>query len=310
MAPGKVIIAGEHFVVHGSWALAAAIDKGALVEAEGHDDVEVISKALGMRASTTKVPPSLQPVVEAVKATQSYVGSKGGVKVLIDSDLPVSSGLGSSSAVAVATVAATSTALGYRLSRDEIVDLAMIAERITHGRPSGIDPAVATYGGVILFKKGEKPKPVRLKEPVTFILSPSGVERPTSEMVAKFALMGEKKPYLFNSLVSSSSLFTEMAASALVKGDLDLLASILNFFHSTLSWLGVSTEVLDGMVDKAIKAGCIGAKLTGAGGGGYIIALPKYGEAGRVANGMKKLGLEVSIITFPFEGVKVWREGS
>jgi len=308
-APGKIIITGEHFVVHGSLALAAAIDKGALVEAEAFEGIEIVSKALGFFSSKKgKVPLSLRPTLEAIKATLEFIGERKGVKVIIDSDLPVSSGLGSSSAVAVATVAATSSALNHELLPEEIVNLAMISERITHGKPSGIDVNVAVYGGVILFKMGEKPKQIELNKDVEFLVCHSGIERRTSEMVSKFSRMKKSYPSLFTSLVSSSSYFTEMAASALVNKDLTTLGSIMNFFHAVLSNLEMSTRELDYMIERTLEAGCIGAKLTGAGGGGCIIALPKSGEARVVTELLKRKGIDASIVKLPLEGVKVWRE--
>lgn len=310
-APGKIIITGEHFVVHGSLALAAAIDKGALVEAEAFEGIEIISKNLGSFSSKKgEVPPPLKPTLEVIKATLEFIGEKKGIKVIIDSDLPVSSGLGSSSAVAVATVAATASALNHELSPEEIVNLSMVSERITHGKPSGIDVNVAVYGGVILFKMGEKPKHVKLDKEIEFLICHSGIERRTSEMVSKFSEMKKTYPNLFASLVSSSSLFTKMATYALINKDLTTLGAIMNFFHMTLSHLGMSTIKLDQIVEKALEAGCIGAKLTGAGGGGCIIALPKSGESSNVANILKRKGIDVSIVKLPLEGVRVWQEKS
>lgn len=310
-APGKIIITGEHFVVHGSLALAAAIDKRALVEAEAFEGIEIVSKALGFFSlKKGKVPPSLKPTLEAIKATLEYIGEKKGVRVIIDSDLPVSSGLGSSSAVAVATVAATASALNHELSPEEMINLAMVSERITHGKPSGIDVNVAVYGGVILFKMGEKSKQIKLDRDVEFLVSHCGIERKTCEMVSRFSEMKKLYPNLFTSLVSSSNYFTEMAAYSLVNKDLTNLGSIMNFFHVVLSKFGISIKELDHIVESALEAGCIGAKLTGAGGGGCTIALPKAGEAKVVAELLKRKGIDVSIIKLPIEGVRVWREKS
>jgi mevalonate kinase len=310
-APGKIIITGEHFVVHGSLALAAAIDKGALVQAEAFEGIEILSKTLGFYSSKKgQVPLSLKPTLEAIKATLEFIGEKKGVRVMIDSDLPVSSGLGSSSAVAVATVAATASAFDHKLSPEEMVNLAMVSERITHGRPSGIDVNVAVYGEVILFKMGEKPRQIKLDKDVEFIVCHSGIERRTSKMVSKFSEMKKSYPNLFASLVASSNYFTEKAAFALMNKDLTTLGAIMNFFHSVLSNLGMSTRELDQLIEKALESGCIGAKLTGAGGGGCIIALPKSGEARVVTESLKRKGIDASIVKLPLGGVKVWQEKS
>ncbi|MEM3584223.1 MAG: mevalonate kinase [Nitrososphaerales archaeon] len=310
-APGKIIITGEHFVVHGSLALAAAIDKCALVEAKAFEGIEIISKTLGSFSSKEgEASLFFKPTLEAIKATLEFIGEKKGVKLIIDSELPISSGLGSSSAVAVATVAATASVFNHKLSLEEIVNLAMVSERITHGKPSGIDVNVATYGGVILFKMGEKPRQIKLDKDVEFIVCHSGIKRKTSEMVSKFSEMKKSYPNLFTSLVTSSNYFTEKAAFALMNRDLTTLGAIMNFFHSVLSNFGMSTRELDQLIEKALEAGCIGAKLTGAGGGGFIIALPKSGEARVVTESLKRKGIDASIVKLPLEGVKVWQEKS
>jgi mevalonate kinase len=307
-APGKIIITGEHFVVHGSLALAAAIDRGVLVEAEAFEGIEIVSKNLGLSASGTKKEPlPLKPILETIKATLEFVREKRGARVVINSDLPVSSGLGSSSAVAVATVAATSSALGHKLSSEEIVDLAMASEKVIHGRPSGVDVNVAAYGGVVLFRMGERPKQIKLNKNVEFIISCSGIERKTSRMVAKFSDIKRLYPNIFASLVLSSSRLTEIATDALAKSDLTTLGTIMNFFHIVLSRLGISTRKLDHMVEEALEAGCLGAKLTGAGGGGCTIALPRYGEAKIIEGALKKRGVDASVVRLPLEGVKVWK---
>ncbi len=307
-APGKIIITGEHFVVHGSFALAAAIHKGALVTAETSDGIEVSSRELDLVASNiNKVPLPLKPTVEAIKATFEFLGEKKGIKVSINSDLPISSGLGSSSSVAVATVAATSSALGQNLSQEEIINLAMTSEGVTHGKPSGIDVNVAVYGGVILFKIGEKVKQIELDKEVEFIIGYSGIKRQTSKMIAKFSDMERLYPNIFTSLVFSSSCLTETATNALIKYDLTTLGSIMNFFHVVLSQMGASRKELDNIIEKALESGCIGAKLTGAGGGGCIIALPIAGEARIVAQRLKKNDVNISIVKIPCEGVKVWK---
>ena len=154
-APGKVIITGEHFVVHDSYALAGAINRAATVEARANDSMEIFSRNLALKASYPgKVPSSLAPIAEAAAATLDFLGLKKRVKLVIDSDIPAGSGLGSSSAVAVASVAAIFALAGEEPVKQKLVELAMISERMVHGNPSGIDPSVSSYGGVLLFKIG------------------------------------------------------------------------------------------------------------------------------------------------------------
>ncbi len=308
-APGKIIITGEHFVVHGSYALAAAIDRGSIARASLSDHTSIFSKTIGLTAELpNKIPFRLTPLSEALKATLNYLEEKRNLKIEIETNLPISAGLGSSAAGAVALVAAASSALGHTLKTKEIMKLAMVSEKIIHGNPSGIDPTISAYGGIILFKKGCPHKPVQIKTPIEFIIGYSGAGDSTAKMIKKFAQYKNTNPYTFRALVDSSSIMGKTAASALIAGDLKQLASIINFNHTVLSALGVSSNKLDNLVEKAIGAGCLGAKLTGGGGGGCIIALPPSTNKSKV---LEKIAIEAEEswqVKIPTNGVKVWSE--
>ena len=307
-APGKIIIAGEHFVVHGSYALVAAIDRGSTVRASLTDRSLISSKKLGLTAELPdKVPYRLTPLAEALKATLNYLDERRGVKIEMESDLPVSAGLGSSAAGSVALVAAASSALGHTLKKEEITNLAMVSEKIIHGNPSGIDPAIAAHGGVIMFKKGFSQRPIILKTPLDFIVCFSGSGQSTSKMIRKFAHTKYSIPSTFKALVDSSSKLAETATSALATGDIKLLASIMNFNHTVLSSLGVSSKKLNELVEFTLKAGCLGAKMTGGGGGGCVIALPRVGEAHNVLKKISKNTVEAWKVSIPMTGVSVRR---
>ncbi len=308
-APGKIIITGEHFVVHDSYALAAAINRGATVEARSHDSLEILSKNLGLKASYPhKVPPPLSPVAESVAATLKFLGIRKGVKLVIHSDLPSGSGLGSSSAVAVASISSVFALAGEQPVSKKVVELAMISERMVHGNPSGIDPTVSCYGGVLLFQKGKSPELLKIERPVEFVVAYSGIGRKTSRLIDKVSKMKASFPHLFSALASSSTTLSRIAGSSIASGDLTTLGSILNFYHMILSRIGASTKVLDSMVETALSSGCLGAKLTGAGGGGCIIALPKPSSSREVLTNLSQISKEVFIVRVPVEGVRVWRE--
>lgn len=311
-APGKVIIAGEHFVVHGSYAIAAAIDKGINCEVTSSysGDAEIVSPKLNLSAKLRdkQVPNKLLPVVEALRSTLSYLNERRAkFRLVIDPELPPSSGLGSSSATAVASVLALSSFLGHHLAKEELFELAMVSERIVHGNPSGVDVAVATHGGIIAFKKGVPPRHIRPRIPLDLVIAYSGLERSTAKMISKVAEVRDKHNALFDSLVNSSSKLIQIAISCLERGDLDTLGSILNFFHTTLAWLGVSQPQLDDLVDKALAAKALGAKVTGGGGGGCIIALPRRGQASVVEEALRTNGYGVFTVRLPVRGAEAWR---
>ncbi len=300
---------GEHFVVHGSYALAAAIDRGSTVQASLSDSSVIVSRDLGLTAELPmNVPRRLTPLAETLKATLNYLDEKKGVKLEMKSNIPVSAGLGSSAAGSVALVTAASSVLGHTLKDEEIVQLAMVSERIIHGNPSGIDPAVSTYGGVMLFKKGLQPSPIKLQSPAEFIVAFSGAGHSTSKMIKRFSKAQHSLPSTFSSLVQSSSTLAENAASAIASGDLTTLAAILNFNQCVLSSLGVSSVVLDSLVEAALDAGCIAAKLTGGGGGGCVIALPVSGESDVALERMRRSTADAWVVKVPRSGVRVWRD--
>ncbi|MBI2125783.1 MAG: mevalonate kinase [Thaumarchaeota archaeon] len=307
-APGKIILAGEHFVVWGSTALAAAIDKSVTASAELANEDEIISENYGTRSKIAKgVGKGLYPIAKAIYATKEHLSSKKQVRVTIKSDIPPSSGLGSSSAVAVATVASVGKALGTDLSKRDIFDLAMESERIVHGNPSGIDVAVSVYGGILLYRKGEPPKEVKVEE-CNAVVGLSGLSRRTAKMISRVAEVRKTSPNFFNALVASSSRLSMLASKSMEKGDFDDLASVMTFHNSTLSWLGLAIPTTDEMIEICLENGALVAKITGGGGGGAIISIPKQGKAQDVVKALKSRGFDAFLVKLPQQGLKVWEE--
>lgn len=307
-APGKIILAGEHFVVWGATALAAAIDKRVTAATELADEDEIISENYGTRSKITDgIGKGLYPITKAIYATKQHVSSKKQVRVTIRSDIPPSSGLGSSSAVAVATVASVAKALGTDLSKREIFGLAMESERIVHGNPSGIDVAVSVYGGILLYKKGEPPKELKVEE-CDAVVGLSGLSRRTAKMISRVAEVRETSPNFFNALVASSSHLSMLASKSMEKGDYDDLASVMTFHNSTLSWLGLSIPTTDEMIEICLENGALAAKITGGGGGGAIISIPKQGKAQDIVRTLKSKGFDAFSVKLPQQGLKVWEE--
>ncbi|MFN3621827.1 MAG: hypothetical protein ACK4TI_02960, partial [Nitrososphaerales archaeon] len=135
-------------------------------------------------------------------------------------DIPPRSGLGSSSSSAVATVVATALALGHKLSLDEVVELAMSAERLVHKNPSGVDVQVSVRGGLLLFKKGAQPQTLNLSKNVNFVVACTGIERKTGDLIERVKVWREQNPSLFDSLVESSTVMSQCCADALCSSDL------------------------------------------------------------------------------------------
>ena len=312
-APGKIIICGEHFVVYGATALAAAINRGTTAEAEPSPTTIIYSKDFGIQAdlSTGNIPEKLKPIAAAINSVKEHLGEKRSVKLTIKSDIPPRSGLGSSSSSAVAAVAASALALGHKLRLDEVVDLAMSAERIVHKNPSGIDVQVSTRGGLLLYSKGSQPESIQLHKTVNFVVASTGVERGTSDLIERVRVWREQNPSLFKSLVDSTTILSRCCAEALITSDIKRAGAILNFFHTTLSWLGISIKKIEMIVEAALSSpSALGAKLTGAGGGGSVIILCSEEGVDDVVRAVSKVAAETFVTPLPNNGVKTWSQKS
>ncbi len=309
-APGKVIITGAHFVVHGALALATALDKivkvGARITESNH---EVISKTSGtsfkIRDPEAK---GTFPSLKTIERTLSFLGSNERVTITIESEIPNASGLGSSSAVAVATVAAIMRLHGKDIDRQILFDLAMEGEMVIHGNPSGVDVAVAIYGGTILFKRGMVPKILEPDPQLELVVGVSGIRRKTSRMIEMFAKVRAETPHYFEAMVRSSDSFTRIAAEAIESGNIEDLGAVMNFYNSVLSYFGLGTKDTDKMVDICLSAGAVGAKITGAGGGGSIIALAPPHISNNVVEALKESGRGAFLLKAPQLGARSWEE--
>ena len=306
-APGKVIICGEHFVVHGGLAIAAALNRGVEVEAKISEDTVIDVPQLSLCARPpSHVPHILKPLVEVYDVIQEYLNEKAHIKVTVRSDLPVGAGLGSSSAVAVAFVKGVIAALGHKITKSDLIDLAMVSERIVHGNPSGIDVKIAADGGVILFGGPKSSKMIDLPQPIPLIVGYCGQNRDTAKMISLVAEFKSARPVFFQTLVNESSKLAESAATSLQLNDLETLGSIMQFHQLSLSLLGVSISKLDLMIDLALQEGALGSKLTGAGGGGCMIAISRENKRNAILNALNKLSKAAFIAEIPQKGVRVW----
>tara|TARA_Y100000590_G_scaffold470535_1_gene666118 strand:- start:497 stop:1435 length:939 start_codon:yes stop_codon:yes gene_type:complete len=303
-APGKIILTGEHFVVHGSQALAAAINKKLRVTSTLSSTDDIIYK--NQRIPSSKYNIKNDPVYIVRNKTLEYLDKKNTLSITIDSGIPRGSGLGSSSALCVATAASIASLFNIKLDRKTLFELAMHGEKKIHGNPSGIDVAVSIMGGLISFRKGGEPKRITLKHNPELIVSISGKRRKTSNMINKFSNAKRDKPSTFLSLVESSNTITKKTISALSKKDYVAVGSYFNFFNSTLNSLGLSSSPTDNVIEKCLELGSYGAKITGGGGGGSIIAISPSRHISVIVNELNKMDYETFSVKLPQQGVKVW----
>lgn len=316
-APAKLILFGEHSVVYSKPAIAAAINLRAksIVRVTNSHEIEIFSKNYNSKISFNlkniteeslikKIGnPTLLPVCYATLKTLNYLGEQKGLSIVIDSQIPPSAGLGSSAAVSVSTIKAISIALNYNLSNDIISSLAFNAEKIVHGTPSGIDNTVSTYGGLIYFKKPDTLRRLPLSVELPIVIGNTNISRQTKTLVARVRSLLEKYPSVINRILDAMAVLVELALSALQENRTEDIGSLMNINHGLLTSIGVSHKKLDLLVYSALSAGALGAKLTGAGGGGCMFALSNKTNLNAVADAIKSTGGTPYVTSLTSKGV-------
>lgn len=294
-AYGKVILVGEHAVVHGHAALAAAIDRKVLVWFEGRPSGPISLAVPHWELSVTVGQP--HPLAEALAVLAREVGADHlSVSLHAVAELPPAVGLGSSAAMMVAVTRALAAAAGRRLEPERIEEIAGTGEQQFHSNPSGIDVALAARGGVGLYRRGQGLTPVVPAAPLTLAVGLTGETRRTADMVNRVTEALARAPATTEPLLGELGRGAEEAAAALERGDQGALGTIMQRAQEILAGLGLSTRQLDTMIDAALRAGALGVKLTGAGGGGAVIALAP-GRTDEVVATWRALGREAFSVT-------------
>jgi len=297
-APGKVILFGEHFVVYDKPAILASIDKRVYVGVIARNDEKVTVKSnMGFSgkfskydlesAKEKKFRSLVQPVLAAANDAMQEFDASIGLDISIRAEFPHAVGLGSSAALSIATIAAVSSFFG-KLSKQRICDISLVTERIVHNNPSGADSAICTYGGLMLFDRVKGARPINSSIDLQLVVVDSGIKRVTGKLVSHVKQLRENDVELFYGLSNMSSNITAQALKAIKSKDYAELGALMTLNHSLLRRLGVSRNVLDKLVGIALNDGALGAKMTGAGGGGCIIALVTESAKNKVLREMKK----------------------
>ncbi len=270
-ACGKVLLLGEHAVVYGEPALAAGLSVGVTANATpGPARLSAPAWSVDVTAADgSRVGAAFAALLEALPVPAATV--------ILDAAVPAGAGLGSSAAMAIATARALAELAGSPLDDDVLFEAGMASERVFHGTPSGLDHAVAMHGGLTRFvraKNGGRPDrtAVALPSALHLVVAQAAPGADTGAMVAGVAERRVADPVVARSIPAIGDL-TRAAMAAAERGDIAALADAMNHNHVLLQRIGVSTAALDDAVQRARDAGALAAKLTGAGGGGCIVAL-------------------------------------
>ena len=292
---GKIILFGEHAVVYGSRAIAAPVPLAVRARvADGDEGVWLVVPRWGVEHRLRSDPSTRTSFEEPAALILQHLGlTDRPMRIVVYPELPRAMGLGGSAAVAVAIIRALDRHFELGLSDDEVNALAYRCECVAHGTPSGIDNTVATFGRALLYRRGDPPtiEPLELAGPIEMVIGLTGVESLTAKMVARVRAGRERNPDVYDTMIKGIDALTGQALEAIKRHDLERLGELMNVCQGLLNGLQVSSWELEELIQIAREHGALGAKLTGAGGGGSMIALCP-GTSERVVRAMQEAGYQ------------------
>jgi hydroxymethylglutaryl-CoA reductase len=273
---GKIVLLGEHAVVFGKHALAAPIALSIWAraqEAQVHG-VHLMIPSWGVEGHLHHND-ALNTLHSSLNLILARLGLPArNLMIEVFPEIPRAVGLGSSAALAVAVIRALSLHFKLGLSDSAINALAFEVEKLAHGTPSGVGNTVATYGNLLLFDAAcGQHQTLQVAAPVQVVVGFTGVESLTAKMVAQVSLRAKRSPGLYQKLFADIDALTLAGAEALQAGQLEELGELMNINHGLLGALQVSSWETEELVGIARRHGALGAKLTGSGGGGAVLAL-------------------------------------
>ncbi len=298
VAPAKTILFGEHAVVYGEPGIAIPlweIQTSARLLPFPTDDTaqefRIVSESAELDAAFSDLSES-NPLKKLIRLIQEAFS----IPVLpdcileIQSAIPIASGLGSGAAASVAIIRAFAAAYGLELSDEKTSELAFEIEKCYHGMPSGLDNTTISFGKPLFFRKGKGFEPIHLPDRLRLIVADSGLKSVTSEVVADV----RASYHQFAPVIREIGQLVRKARTALENGDLFATGALMNENHRLLQKMTVSNEKLDDLAAVALQNGAIGAKLTGAGRGGNLLALAETApDTLRIHNALEKAGARI-----------------
>ena len=301
-APGKVILCGEHAVVYGRPAIAVPVTEvqaQATVEpARDGRGVVIDAPDLNRRLAVREADDG-DPLARIVRLTLQAIQVKDDpdLTISVTSTVPIARGMGSGAAVSTAIVRALSGHYGRWFSSRDISDLVYQTELIYHGTPSGIDNTVVAFEKPVFFVKDVSCEIFWVGRPFLLAIADTGIDSPTREAVGDLRRRHRSDPYLYEPLFDRAGEIAVEARAAIERGGAQVLGPLLDENHALLQTMGVSCPELDRLVVAAREGGALGAKLSGAGWGGNMIALVTDEMRGRVDLALRLAGAVRVIVT-------------
>ena len=275
-ACGKVILFGEHAVVYGRPALAVPLPLAIEALVVESKEPRLVVPRWGIDLNIPTLGDGQHGLVGVITQLLNRLGlSDKGMTIEIFPNIPRAMGLGGSAALAVAVLRALNDYFELELSLDRINELAYECELAAHGNPSGVDNTIATYGKPLVFQHSEgiSHQEISPGQPIPLVIGMSGKESLTANMVEQVRQARTRQHGTYELIFDQIARVTNDARQAFQDGRLDILGELMNVNHGYLNALQLSTPELEEMVFLARGNGAIGAKLTGAGGGGSVVML-------------------------------------
>jgi mevalonate kinase len=327
LASGKVILFGEHAVVYGRPALAVPVTQvqaEVVVEAASPGSgLTIVARDLGEQIAVRDAPAD-QPLAAAARLALAHLGlADPDWRITVHSTIPVASGMGSGAAVSAAIVRAlvdarsksanrqisrstnqqisiTQHAIRNTYSELTAADLSALVyevEKLHHGTPSGIDNTVIATGQPVYFVRGQLPQPFQIGRSFWLVIADTGIRSPTKITVGDVRLAWQQEPARHEALFDRIGTVAEAARASISAGETASLGPLMDENHALLQEIGVSCSELDALVAASRAAGALGAKLSGGGRGGNMIALVTEATASDVADALQSAGAVRVIVT-------------
>jgi mevalonate kinase len=294
---GKVILFNEHFVVYGVPAIVSAIGKYTIARASPFEipELKLDDNRLATPGYKEEKLEQQKVAINNIIKKMNIDFSKEGLTIELSGNLHASSGIGASAASCVAMVRALSEFYNLELTDDEINDIAYEGEKGYHGTPSGVDNTASTFGGLIWFEKTSPNiiEKISLPSQVEIVMGNTGKVTDTNAAVEGVKDRRNKNPDKYKEIFDRAENIAYLAKRAFQEEDYREIGKLMNENHKLLQQIEVSSKELDFLVGVARDHGAIGAKLTGGGLGGNMIALtPGRGLQDEVANAIEKEGFQ------------------
>ena len=307
-APGKVILFGEHFVVYGVKAILCAINKRVTVTAEKIKEEKISIKSdigdleLELNKPISEINSPLKPFYYL--ANKMIQNQSTGIEIKIESDIPLGAGLGSSSACCVAGAAAISKLFSEK-TKEEILELAIEAERTIFENTSGADCTVCTYGGIIEYEKEKGFIKIKSEPNFHLIIANSNIKHSTESIVSKVKQFKNEDTERFSKLCNDESKLIEDVLQLLKENNIQKLGQKVVQNQKYLETIGISNEKLKDMI-KTGQESSFGTKITGAGDGGCVFSLTDESNLENTINGFKKKNYDCFSVKIDYDGLNTF----